>query len=271
MARGGARPSRIPTPANKGRLGSGDAAQQQPKPARAAPSPSSRRLCNAASARTPPAPASNSATRSPPPSRALVHDTPTACTPTAGAPSLHAEPASVRAVVRHARTRLDVSESWIGDVATDADAAVWLAREGRFEDAFALAWRVLASEPTEGTARVLRLFEECEPRAALAALPLAQTCAVAKLVVAELHEERHVAALLPWLERALWLHHQGTPLFDDRTWAMACKAVRGLSASEDAVGIAAARLLAFLHPSAKKALSPERRRPAWQETHSWLD
>ena len=97
---------------------------------------------------------------------------------------------------------------------------------------------------------------------------------MAKLVVAELHEERHGGALLPWLERALWLHHEGAPLFDERTWGMACTAVRGLSASEDAVGVAAARLLAFLHPSATARKSPdrgERWRPAWQETHSWLD
>jgi hypothetical protein len=118
------------------------------------------------------------------------------------------------------------------------------------------------------------LLGRCEPRGAFAALPLPQARLLVGLVVAELHDERHMEALLPWLERALWLQHGGTQIFDECEWETARRAVRGLSASDDAVGVAAARLHAFFHPAARMTLSPRQRggRPEWQQTtHSWLD
>lgn len=174
----------------------------------------------------------------------------------------------MRAAVRHSRLQQD------GEAGTDGDAALWLVREGRLADAFALTWRVLASDPEEGVVRALRLLSRCEPRGAFGVLSLPQARSLVGLVVAELHDERHVEALLPWLERALWLQHDGTRIFDEREWETARRAVRGLSASDDAVGVAAARLHAFFHPAAKMAPSPHERgreRPEWQMTHSWLD
>mmetsp|Transcript_21625 Transcript_21625/g.65627 ORF Transcript_21625/g.65627 Transcript_21625/m.65627 type:complete len:451 (+) Transcript_21625:54-1406(+) len=180
---------------------------------------------------------------------------------------MHREPVSLRSVMR--KSRLQQSS----DTSIDTDAALWLAHQGRIADAFALTWRVLASDTGEGTRRVLRLLEECDPRNVFAVLPAIQSRMLVQVILSELQQERNAEALLPWLERALWLQHEGTVIFDEQQWDRASKAVRGLSASDDAIGVTAARLHAFFHPAAKRALSssPKRDRPAWQKTHSWLD
>jgi hypothetical protein len=170
----------------------------------------------------------------------------------------------VRAAVRHSRLHHDAA------AADDGDPALWLAREGRLADAFALTWRVLASDSQEGVDRALRLLGQCEPRTAFAALSLPQARSLVRLMVAELQDERHVDALLPWLERALWLQHEGLQVFDEREWETARRAVRGLSASDDAVGVAAATLHAFFHTAAKMESELGLGRPEWQQTHSWL-
>ena len=140
------------------------------------------------------------------------------------------------------------------------DAPLSLLGEGRVAEAFEVAWRRIADP--DGARGAVRLLEAAAP-AGLGQLPVAAARAVVSFITDELRAERHVRALLPWLDAALDLRLRpkgAVDLFGGAAWAALSRTLRGLSASAEESGVEAAKLYALVRGAGGGPPTP---RPEW--------
>lgn len=120
-----------------------------------------------------------------------------------------------------------------------------LLQTGNVNEAFTLAVHVMEQDKEEGRQIALSLVNECDP-AAIREMPLDTAKALVILLVSELQAGRHLTAVLRWIEEVLRVRLHGRNLLWREGVSQLSRTLHSLSASDETMGVAAAKALALL-------------------------